>query len=40
MKCTAADMRGQECKPVEGKYDGKPQMYCARCGRKVNDATK
>lgn len=35
MKCAAEDMRGQDCKPVEGKYDGKSQFYCARCGRKM-----
>ena len=35
MKCAAEDMRGQDCKPTEGKYDGRPQFYCARCGRKM-----
>ena len=35
MKCAAEDMRGQDCKPIEGKYDGRPQFYCARCGRKM-----
>jgi hypothetical protein len=35
MKCAAEDMRGQDCKPTEGKYDGKPQFYCSRCGRKI-----
>jgi hypothetical protein len=36
MKCTAQDSLNRNCKPVEGKYDGKQQFYCATCGKKMN----
>ena len=39
MKCAAEDMRGQDCKPIEGKYDGRPQFYCARCSAKNADSS-
>lgn len=35
--CKAEDVvrQGIPCQPSEGKYDGKPQNYCKRCGKKV-----
>jgi hypothetical protein len=38
MKCTAQDAQRlrADCKPSEGKHDGKTQFYCAHCGRKMN----